>query len=327
MNTFTSNKRPETKWFDRLNSSLQALVLSHLSDLELCGLSAVSKDWAALLQSAAVWRPVFRQHYADRAQGGKDAWYASSPELKLPTLSWRDACLLLARQKLSSLQGRSFLYTGKWESARAEPQRDYAMCTFSVVLTSQLGSDRVTPDHAMMPPDSMWRQGFEMRYRRERASALEATREHIAQHLSRRDCDECDAEVVEGYIDWTMQVAPTCTWRVGAPTWQVGDVGREFVLGYYHKGQRVLELEGFAISPDCHGIVFPDSYQLRVSADALSFHGVSRSFPPLWRAPICASSPLLQEHLGQVVDREFEAARMDARLSRMPPSVFPSMFE
>ncbi len=51
--TFTS-KCPETNWLDLLNSSLQALVLSHLSDLELCGLSAVSKNWAALL---AVCRP------------------------------------------------------------------------------------------------------------------------------------------------------------------------------------------------------------------------------------------------------------------------------
>ena len=88
---------PQTNWFDRLSSSLQALVLSHLSDLELCGLSAVSKDWAAVLRRASVWRPVFQQQYADRAQGGKDAWYASSPdlELKLPTLSWREVCVNL----------------------------------------------------------------------------------------------------------------------------------------------------------------------------------------------------------------------------------------
>jgi len=287
--------------FNQLHETLQALVFTFLSDIELSRMATVNRGWLRVLKRQDLWKRVFTQQYGQSRS--KDYWIATET---LPKLSWSDACLLLAKQKQLALNGLEFNYCGKWESARDRPN-SHAAFTFNLFLTADLGSARAIPDEKELAIANFKRN---WKAARDKALLLISNRSEGRGSFS---------TVVEVRLTWTLLIQPTYYLR------KVGDTGNEYVLGYYHKQRRVLELIGMICSPGSHDLIATDCYQVVVAADGLSCEGVTRSNPPhQWYAPIYAISSTLQTNVECAVASAFDHTRELSSNQRLKD--FQSMF-
>ncbi|CAF1248355.1 unnamed protein product [Rotaria sp. Silwood1] len=83
---------------------------------------------------------------------------------------------------------------------------------------------------------------------------------------------------IEGYILWSLEKAPENSHILH----RIGDYGREFVEGTFHRDKCQMEFHGVRKDVSAEGLIALDQYRITLSEDGQSFEGVTLGNDRLW---------------------------------------------